>query len=191
MSIDAFRQSFFGVRSNRFLVQGMIPTTLGLPESEGGSGQITEQSDFEVYVKAVQIPGGVLGYVPLYWRGRAVKFSAERTYGEWAMQVYSSSFKASDIRRQLLEWMESHNNYQHTIMNYDINNKNPVNWIIKYNDFSTSNYRQTVNNYRYGVKLFNVLPVEVGPLEMNNDVTDAFAEFTVTLTYDGAEHIFT
>jgi hypothetical protein len=32
--------------------------------------------------------------------------------------------------------------------------------------------------------LINVFPIDISPIELTNDATDVFAEFTVTLTYD-------
>jgi hypothetical protein len=66
-NLDAFREGFRGYRANRFIVFGSFPGSISSPNSD----------TFELYVKAAQIPGAAVGYVPMTYRGRNIKFPAE------------------------------------------------------------------------------------------------------------------
>jgi hypothetical protein len=80
-TLNQFRDNFKGVRSNRFKVNGSFPT-----------GEFDAQ-DFEFYCKASSVPGSSIGVIPVGYKGRPVKFSGERSYQDWLIQIYDSSTK--------------------------------------------------------------------------------------------------
>jgi hypothetical protein len=172
-SVDSFRQSFKGYKANRFQVLGSIPSAV----TEG-----IFFKDISFYVKAAQIPGANLGYVPLNYRGRIIKFPAERSFQDWGMQVYASSDASVDLRKLFTNWIAAINNEDHTIMNYELV---AGEWHILYNDIKNAT-TESSPGYNDFVTIVNCFPIEISPMEFNQDVTDNFAEFTVTMAYDYA-----
>jgi hypothetical protein len=170
-NLDAFREGFRGYRANRFIVFGSFPGSISSPNSD----------TFELYVKAAQIPGAAVGYVPMTYRGRNIKFPAERSFMDWGMQVYASNSKANDLRNKFIQWISLINNPDHTIMNWTLTSPEP--WIVSFNDMK-DNSTQSSDRFKDSVEMWNCFPIEVSPIEMNNDVTDSFAEFTLTMAYD-------
>ena len=167
MSIDNFRKSFKGVRANRFEVIGKLP----------GNANI---SDFKIYAKAASVPGSSIGIIPVGFKGRPVKFSGERTYTDWAVQVYDSS--TVDIRTLLEDWinkMDSRNDHE---INYDLT----ADWEVSYMDMSNTSSN---SNYQRKIKLVHCFPVDISPVDLSYDAPDTFAEFTLTLTYDYWQYI--
>jgi hypothetical protein len=164
MSIDTFRQNFKGVRGNRFKIFGNFP-----------GGNDANSNDFEFYARAASVPGSAIGIIPVGYKGRPVKFSGERTYTDWAVQVYDSS--VADIRGRLEAWidtMDSRNNHE---VNYNL----VKNWEVHYHDMSGT---ISNSNYNKKIKLINCFPVDLSPIELSYDTPDTFAEFTLTLTFD-------
>lgn len=174
--IDDFRAYFSGVKSNRFKITGGIPSSL--------SSQINS-SDFnkslEIYCKATQFPGSSVGSINLNYRGRPVKFPAERSAADWAIQVYSSAYESQDLRTLFQRWIDFINSGNHDKMNWKAY---AGEWVVSYNDMSAT---QSTSNYQTFCSLINVFPIDISPIELTNDATDVFAEFTVTLSYDYSE----
>lgn len=164
MSIDTFRQNFKGVRGNRFRIFGKFP----------GGGNATN-NDFEFYARAASVPGSAIGIIPVGYKGRPVKFSGERTYTDWAVQVYDSS--VADIRGRLEAWIESMDSRNDHEINYNL----VEDWEVHYQDMSGS---VSNSNYNKKIKLINCFPVDLSPIELSYDTPDTFAEFTLTLTFD-------
>jgi hypothetical protein len=66
-------------------------------------------------------------------------------------------------------------------MNWTLTSPEP--WIVSFNDMK-DNSTQSSDRFKESVEMWNCFPIEVSPIEMNNDVTDSFAEFTLTMAYD-------
>lgn len=171
MNLEAFRAGFKGVRANRFKVTGAFPNAPGA--QQGNAGLV----NFEFYCKAASIPGSGIGIIPVGYKGRPVKFSGERTYQDWIIQVYDSS--TPNIRKLFEDWVDYMDRRNAHEVNYNtvINNQ----WLIEYMDMSGS---QSNSQYRRKFTLKNCWPVDVSAIEVSYDIPDTFAEFTVTLTYD-------
>jgi hypothetical protein len=163
-TLNEFRQNFQGVRGNRFRVAGNFPT--------GGFSA----TDFEFYCKATSVPGSSIGVIPVGYKGRPVKFSGERTYQDWVVQIYDSSTKnLRDLFEKWVDLMDSRNAHE---VQYNVANQP---WTVEYMDM---NGTESTSAYKRKITLVNCFPVDISPIEMSYDVADTFAEFTVTLTYD-------
>jgi hypothetical protein len=171
--IDDFRQNFAGVKSNRFKITGGIPSSLS---SQINSSAFNEA--LEIYCKATQFPGSSVGSINLNYRGRPVKFPAERSAADWAIQVYSSSLDTKDLRTLFQRWIDFINSGNHDKMNWKAY---AGEWVVSYDDMFGS---KSNSKYEKLCSLINVFPIDISPIELTNDATDVFAEFTVTLTYD-------
>jgi len=171
--IDDFRKYFVGVKSNRFKVTGGIPSSL---RSQINSSVFNQA--LEIYCKATQFPGSSVGSINLNYRGRPVKFPAERSAADWAIQVYSSEHQSEDLRTFFQRWIDFINSGNHDKMNWKAY---AAEWVVSYNDMTAA---QSNSKYKTFCSLINVFPIDISPIELTNDATDVFAEFTVTLTYD-------
>jgi len=169
MSIETFRKTFSGVKANRFLIVGSFPSKIDT--------NIKEDESTEFYVKASQFPGSSIGVVSLNYRGRPLKFSAEKAHSDWVMQIYSSNKSSYDLRKAFQSWMDAMNSSSHLTMDYELTS----NWAIYYNQDLKS------NTWVQNALMINCFPVDISPIELTNDTPDVFAEFTVTMTYDACQ----
>lgn len=174
-SLSDLRQNFSGYRANRFLIQGQLPAAL----LEFTSFKLRE---IEFYVKAAQVPGAAVGYVPLNYRGRNVKFPTERSFSDWGVQVYPSSENDQDLRNLFATWIQQINSGSHDVMNYELVADQ---WKIYFNDIDRQ--ASTPMGYKNSVTMYNCFPIEISPMEMSNDTPDTFAEFTLTMAFDYTE----
>jgi len=175
-TVSQFRSLFKGVRSNRFRVIVNWPDRLRNKPSQEKS---------EVYIKAADIPEASIGQINVPWMGRSIKFSGERSYSDWAIQVYESNENQFDVRGAMEEWMELMDGRD--LHNIDYNVTSGV-WEIHYAD-SPSGSTTADKKFRRGIRLWNCFPINVGALQMDYDVNDAFALFPVTLAFDYWEPI--
>jgi hypothetical protein len=174
-TLQNFRDNFFGVRPNRFLVIGGFPS---------GVSQIAAE-DLRIYVKAADAPGSTIGAINVAWQGRIVKFAGERVYADWAINVYESNAPAKDLRAAFEQWMELLDGRNTHQINYNL----ATDWVVYYSDIvpnatATSLPTQDVSNFSKAIKLKNCFPVDIGPVTLNYDMADSFSEFTVQIAYD-------
>jgi len=166
-NIDTFRQSFKGVRANRFEIFGRTPVNVDIP-------------DFKIYAKAGSVPGSSIGIIPVGFKGRPVKFSGERTYTDWAVQVYDSS--KTDLRKVIEDWIDKMDSRSDHEVNYDYT----ADWEVHYQDMTNTSSNSL---YKRKIKLVHCFPVDISPVDLSYDAPDTFAEFTLTLTYDYWQYI--
>lgn len=171
-NIEEFHSTFRASRSNRYKITGNTPTL-------AGNGSI----DFDLYAKAVSFPGTQIGMIPVSYQGRIIKFSGERQFGEWSIQVYDSS--VNHIRQLFETWMQTMDSAKEHVINYNV----PANeWSVSYDD-TTSTATAAGSQWRKKMTLKNVWPVDISPIDLSYESADSFSEFTLTLTYD--YHIMT
>lgn len=183
-TLKIFRDNFKGVRQNRFLVKVKWPT-IGLGGAISGAGNsIVDGSEnpneTSIYIKAADIPESSIGVITVPWMGRAIKFSGERTYVDWSIQIYESNNSVADLRRNFEIWMEAMDNRNTHNISYNVT----ADWEVWYNDV---NQNDTVTNpagFTRGIKLKNCFPVNIGTLQMDYDLADSFSVFPVTLGFD-------
>ena len=183
-TLKIFRDNFKGVRQNRFLVKVKWPTIgIGGANAGGGSsivGGSENPNETSIYIKAADIPESSIGVITVPWMGRAIKFSGERTYVDWSIQIYESNNSIADLRRNFEIWMEAMDNRNTHNISYNVT----ADWEVWYNDV---NQNDTVTNpagFTRGIKLKNCFPVNIGTLQMDYDLADSFSVFPVTLGFD-------
>jgi hypothetical protein len=174
-TLTDFRNNFFGVRPNRFLVIGGFPTNVT---------QIAPE-DLRIYVKAADLPGATIGTINVAWQGRVVKFAGERVYADWAINVYESNAKAKDLRIAFEEWMELLDGRDTHAINYNL----AQDWTVYYSDLTPNGTNsitptQDPASFTKAIRLKNCFPVDLGPVTLNYDMADSFSEFTVQIAYD-------
>jgi hypothetical protein len=180
-TIDEFRTNFKGVRANRFRVSGSYPAGIEATNIPAGT--------FEFYCKAASVPGSAIGVIPVGYKGRPIKFSGERTYADWLIQIYDST--NTDLRTNFEKWIEAMDGRQSHQINYNVaaGSGNSATWTVEYMEQASGSTQSTNNVYQKKMKLVNCFPVDLSPIELSYDSPDTFAEFTVTLTYDYWDYI--
>lgn len=182
-TVTGFRSNFFGVRPNRFLVQGEFPVEALLL-----GGVSIGPEDLRIYVKGADLPGSTIGSINISWQGRVVKFSGDRQYADWVIQVYDCNIPNADIRNAFEGWMEAMDTRDGHAINYSLT----ADWIVRYSDLAPGN-PYTIDNgagsqnpeqFNKAVKLRNCWPVDLGAIALNYDAADTFSEFTVQMAYD-------
>ena len=167
--ITNFRNSFKGTRPNRFLMNIASPVGAGL-----GSAK------WDIYGKATSIPNQQIGVIPVPWMGRVIKFSGERLFPDWTVQIYDAS-GSDDTRAYFMTWLEKMNTAETHAISYNQTSTATV----KFDDFgNTQNAAGGQSGFTRSFKLVHIFPIDVGPLEFSYDASDSFSEFTVTFAYD-------
>ena len=174
--LSDFRNNFFGVRTNRFMVNFAFPS---------GVAATIDPNIETIYCKATQTPASAIGVIPVLWQGRTVKFSGERVYGDWSLVIYEAAGRKSshNLKAGFERWIEKMDKRNEHTINYSL----VTNWDIYYDDISASKEGaagQSPANYSKHIKMINCFPTEVSPLDLSYDVENQFAEFTVTMSFD-------
>lgn len=176
-TLNEFRNNFFGVRPNRFLVETRWPTLVS---------PAPDLSDLFIYVKGADLPGSTIGTINIAWQGRIVKFAGERTYADWVINCYDSNIPAKDLRTGFERWIEAMDGRNDHSLNYNL----VSDWVIRYSDINPGSTvtpdtnTQSPDNFNKAVRLKNCFPTDLGPITLNYDVADSFSEFTVQIAYD-------
>ena len=176
MNISTFRAGFKGTRSNRFIITPSAPTS--------SVGTLPSVEAFKLYAKATSFPGSGIGMIPVSYQGRVVKYSGERQFAEWSIQVYDASVSGGvNIRKYFEDWMTLGDNPLTHKQRYDIASAGA--WKIEFDDITQAT---TVGGgeaaYKKPFFLFNCWPIDISAIDLNYEAADSFAEFTLTLAYD-------
>ena len=181
--IRDFRHNFFGTRPNRFKISGSFPTTVTASAASGNTStppasDITAR--FDIYCKATSLPGSSIGVIPVAWQGRIVKFSGERTYADWSIQIYDSSTPAQNLKQTFESWINLMNHREKHILDYSLTSD----WVVYSGDVVNSVSSSPDSGHAQSHVLRHCFPIDISPIDMSYDMTDTFAEFTVTMAYD-------
>lgn len=174
-TLNEFRSNFFGVRPNRFLVEGQWPDGVQSPDL----------ANLYIYVKGADLPGSTIASIGVAWQGRVIKFAGERTYADWVINCYDSNVPSKDLRTGFERWIEAMDGRNTHQINYNLT----TDWIVRYSDIVVGEQytelpTQSPGNFNKAVKLKNCFPVDIAPITLNYDAADSFSEFTVQIAYD-------
>lgn len=175
--ITQFRKNFRGTRNNRFKI------IINLPALIGG----TSIQDLELYGKATALPTSSIGMIPVPWMGRVIKFSGERTFADWTVQLYDSSKQEGDMRKVMMTWLEKMDSARIHDISYNVTSTAEIHWDDLSGNQTSNHSGQT--NFKKKVRLTGVFPIDVGELQLSYDNVDQFSEFPVTFAYDFWEYI--
>ncbi len=179
-TVNDFRNKFKGTRSNRFIItpgkppDGIVP----IPNS-----LIPKVEHFKLYAKATSYPGSAIGMIPVSYQGRVVKYSGERQFTEWSIQVYdSSSVSSVNLRKYFENWITLGDHPENHTQQYNIASKTP--WQVAFDDINDTTKGGNTATYKKRLFLFNCWPIDISAIDLNYEAADSFAEFTLTLAYD-------
>ena len=178
--INDFREKFGGVRPNRFRVNISAPT--GTAVSSAAAGVADGAVDFEIYCKATSVPGSSIGVIPTPWMGRVVKFSGERTYADWTVQVYDASLSSSDSRKRFEAWIDTMDSRDLHDIRYKLTGSASVHWDDIANTSGVGEHGD--QKFQKSITMVNLFPIDISAMELSYDTVDTFAEYTITFAYD-------
>jgi hypothetical protein len=178
-TVQDFRDKFKGTRSNRFIITPGNP-----PTGIDSTGPIPTVGHFKLYAKATSFPGSAIGMIPVSYQGRVVKYSGERQFAEWSIQVYdSSSVSDVNLRKYFENWITLGDHPRTHKQQYNIASRTP--WQVAFDDITgTAGGGDPAATYKKTLFLFNCWPIDISAIDLNYEAADSFAEFTLTLAYD-------
>ena len=183
-NIQGFRDTFRGSRSNRYKITGQ--------KSAGEVGTTNLIDPFTLYAKSTSFPGSQIGMIPVSYQGRVIKFTGERQFAEWSIQVYDSATTAltpvKGIHKIFEDWISRGDDPKTHVQRY--NNASPSPWEVRFDDIKTDTTGSVAGgdalpaHFNKVLYLFNCWPIDISPIDLSYEAADSFAEFTLTFAYD-------
>ena len=177
MNIQGFRDTFRGSRSNRYKITGQ--------KSAGGlAGAANLIVPFTLYAKSTSFPGSQIGMIPVSYQGRVIKFTGERQFAEWSIQVYdvSQTSDSNNLRDMFERWIEESDAANRHQQRYDNASTSP--WLVEFDDIDADTVGGYGAKYQKKMELYNCWPIDISAIDLNYEAADSFAEFTLTFAYD-------
>jgi hypothetical protein len=156
-----------GARPNLFSVSLTFPTNIA---NGGVAGQ-----KVTFMAKASQLPGSTIGTVPVYYFGREMKFSGNRTFADWTLQIINDEDFA--IRNAIESWMNSMNSNASNVR--DPAYSTPTSYTVDAQVTQYGKTGDTLKTYNF-VGLF---PIDLAPIDLDWGSNDTIEEFSVTFGY--------
>ena len=169
-NVAEFRANMIGdgARPNLFQVTLTFPT---FAQNGTAAGQKTT-----FMAKSAQLPGSTVNQLPLYYFGRELKFTGNRTFTDWTLQIINDEDFL--IRNALESWMNALNSHAGNVR--DVNAVTPSNYSV---DATVTQFSKTgvpIRKYTF----HGIYPSDISNIELDWDATDRIEEFRVTFLYD-------
>lgn len=168
-NVTEFRANMLGdgARPNLFSVTLVFPT-FALNGTSAG-----QKTTF--MAKSAQLPGSTVGTVPLFYFGRELKFSGNRSFTDWTLQIINDEDFL--IRNALESWMNALNSHESNIRNSAA--------------LTSSDYSVDAVVTQYGkagnvLKSYNfvgVFPLDVSPIDLDWGSNDTIEEYSTTFAF--------
>jgi hypothetical protein len=174
--IDEFTETmrYGGARPHLFKVEMVLPINL---LSLAG---ITLARDLPVKATATQIPASNVDAIPVFYQGRAVNFSGNRTYGPWAISVINDEdFRIYDA---FISWLSALNEPLENVRNSGLSSR-------------PEQYKSRATIFQYGqdesiIKIWQVnglFPTSVSDIALNWQDVNQIERFQVTFAIDSVQ----
>lgn len=162
-----------GLRPNRFIVNGMFPSTVG-----------TVDDQFTFLIRAANLPSSDLSLISVPYRGRDFKIPGNRTYLPWQIVVLddkgSGTSSIKSLWRRFHEWSNLINSHKLNLTDdTDDISKNFVDYMKTF----TITQLDINGNCEKRINLIQCWPSEIGPIDLDMSDNENFTTFTVTLEY--------
>ena len=156
------RLSGGGARANQFEVEIFM------------SSFITDTDTIKFLCRSASLPALTLGEVPVFYRGRQIYLSGDRSYADWTITVYNDANWIS--RGNLENW----NNAISEIGATTAGSQSPVDY------YGTGLVRQKdrSDNFIRTARLIDLWPTNVGEIALAYDTVDAVEEYDVTFRFN-------
>lgn len=133
------------------------------------------------HIRSATIPGGQMSTIGLNWFGKTIEIPGERVYAPWAITVLDDN-GSQEVHADFESW-------QHYIANKDLNTFVNVNGArsegpaFKGCNFTVKQYLTHDDKAEKEFILYNVWPVQVGPIELDMSKDNVLSQFNVILMY--------
>ncbi len=162
-----------GARPNMFEIIITPTTKIAALMSQSGIAA----NDIKFMANSAQMPGAIVGTVPVPYFGRIVNVSGDRVYEDWQCSIYSD--EDFGIRNFFEKW-----NDMMSFVNYDTNQEHMEGGVNDYVcEVDILHYTKTGDvDKRY--KLHNAFPHYVSQVELSWQANDQLMMFEVAWKYD-------
>lgn len=172
--IDEFTETmkYGGARPHLFQVQITLPVYLN-PVATGGNFY----NDFLVKATATSVPASVVSAIPVYYQGRAVNFSGNRSYAEWMVEVIND--EDFNIYDAFIRWLAALNEPVDNVRGFGITSE-------------PATYKSTATILQYGqdqalIKSWQckgIFPTGVSEISLGWQNTNQIETFRVSFALD-------
>lgn len=168
-NVAEFRSQLIGdgARPNLFSVTLVFPT---FATNGSAAGQ-----KVTFMAKAAQLPGSSVGTVPVYYFGRETKFSGNRTFPDWTLQIINDEDFL--IRSSMENWMNHMNSHEGNVR--DAAAGTPTSYTT---EATVSQYGKTGNVLKQ-YKFVGMFPIDIAPIDLDWGSNDTIEEYSVTFSY--------
>ena len=167
-NIDELRAQLTGGGARPNLFQVVLPFP-----AIAQAGSATTKLTFTC--KAAQLPGSDIAAIDVPYFGRTIKLAGSRTFQEWTTTVIQDEdFSVHDA---INRWMNAINSHAGNI-------REAGNSPLDYQATADINHFGKDGEIIKTVKMVNMWPSSVAPIELGWENNDQIEEFTTTWTYD-------
>ena len=156
-----------GARPNLFQVTLAFPT---IAANGAAAGQKTT-----FMAKSAQLPGSTVNQLPLYYFGRELKFSGNRTFTDWTLQIINDEDFL--IRNALESWMNALNSHASNVRNSGA--VNPSSYSV---DAEVTQFGKAGNVLKK-YKFVGMFPVDIAPIDLDWQTNDTIEEYSTTFAF--------
>lgn len=156
-----------GARPNLFQVILPFPA-IANPDSAA-------TTKFTFTCKAAQLPGADIAAIDVPYFGRVIKLAGSRTFTEWTTTVIQD--EDFFIHDAILRWMNSINSHAGNIRTAG---SSPIDYQATADVIHFGKDGETIKT----IKIVNMWPSSVAPIELAWENNDQLEEFTTTWNYD-------
>lgn len=171
--IDEFTETmrYGGARPHLFQVEMVLPISLNNAASASFS------RDIPVKATATQIPASTVDAIPVFYQGRAVNFSGNRTYAPWTIEVLND--EDFGIYDSFISWLSALNEPIDNVRNSGLSSR-PEQYksqalILQYGQDET-----LIKSWR----CLGIFPVNVSEITLGWQDTNQIERFQVTFAVD-------
>ena len=125
--------------------------------------------------KGASLPGSTLGTIEVPYQGRVIKLAGDRTFEEWTTTVFND--EDYSVYNAIETWMNAINSHEENI-------RSSGNAPIAYQSTADVIHRGKDGAAIKTVKIVNMWPSVVSPIDLAWDSNDTIEEFTCTWQYD-------
>jgi len=126
------------------------------------------------HIRAAQIPGAYISAIGLNYFGRTIELPGERVYQPWQVTILDDT-GSQKVYDNFKKW-------QHNIGNRDLKTYVNIDEAFTCN-FTVKQYKTDSDTVEKSFTLFNVWPIQVGPIELDMSKDNQLCQFTVTFAY--------
>jgi hypothetical protein len=134
---------------------------------------------FNFMCRTGQLPGSMVNHVPLFYFGRELKFSGNRSFADWTVSIIND--ENFQVRNTFEKWMSKLNSHVGNLRSLT----------------SPTDYQKDAYVTQYGkdgsviktYKFVGLFPIDVSPIDLDWAANDTIEEFAVTFGYQWWESI--